>query len=93
MWALPVEWANAIRVTFLIGIVMLSVVVLTGYAGQLSLGQYALGGFGAFIAGRLVAEHDLPFVVAAALGVSARPSLVSCSLCRRCAPAVSNLQW
>ena len=69
VWALPVEWANAIRVTFLIGIVMLSVVVLTGYAGQLSLGQYALGGFGAFIAGRLVAEHDLPFVVAAALGV------------------------
>jgi ABC-type branched-subunit amino acid transport system ATPase component/ABC-type branched-subunit amino acid transport system permease subunit len=32
----------------------LSVVVLTGYAGQLSLGQVALVEFGAFVAGRLV---------------------------------------
>ena len=29
------------------GIVLLSVVVITGYAGQLSLGQFALAGFGA----------------------------------------------
>ena len=36
-------------------IVLLSIVVLTGYAGQLSLAQFAIAGFGACVAGRLVA--------------------------------------
>ena len=40
--------------TFAMGFVLLSVVVITGYAGQLSLGQFALAGFGAWVAGRLV---------------------------------------
>lgn len=71
VWFLPVDWANAIRVTLVVATMMLSVVVLTGYAGQLSLGQYAIGGIGAFVAGRLVSGHDVAFPLAAALGVLA----------------------
>ena len=33
--------------TFAMAVVLLSIVVVTGYAGQLSLGQFALAGFGA----------------------------------------------
>src|SRR3954447_17084867 len=36
------------------GIMILSIVVLTGYAGQISLAQWALAGIGGLIAGRLV---------------------------------------
>jgi ABC-type branched-subunit amino acid transport system ATPase component/ABC-type branched-subunit amino acid transport system permease subunit len=39
---------------------LLSIVVLTGYAGQVSLAQYALGGTGAFAAGKLIASEGWP---------------------------------
>ncbi len=51
------------------GIFCLSVVVLTGYAGQLSLAQYVLGGIGAFAAARFMASLHLGFIPAAILGV------------------------
>ena len=44
-----------------VGLVLLSIVVLTGYAGQLSLGQFALAGIGALIAGRVAEELRWPF--------------------------------
>jgi sulfate-transporting ATPase len=47
------------------------VVVITGYAGQLSLGQFALAGFGAWIAGRLVDAAGWPFWAALLMGVAA----------------------
>ncbi len=47
---------------------ILSIVVLTGYAGQLSLAQWALGGLGALIAGRLV-QSGWPIEVAIPLGI------------------------
>jgi len=62
-------WLQALTVTFGVSLVLLSIVVVTGYAGQISLGQYALAGMGAFIAGRLVATQDWPFVLAALAGV------------------------
>jgi ABC-type branched-subunit amino acid transport system ATPase component/ABC-type branched-subunit amino acid transport system permease subunit len=58
------KWIDALTVTMGVAIVLMSMVVLTGYAGQLSLGQYAIAGFGAWVAGRLVAVFDVPFVVA-----------------------------
>ena len=64
-------WTDAITVTLGVGIVLLSIVVLTGYAGQLSLGQFAIAGFGAWVAGRIVAVHDVPFLLALLLGVLA----------------------
>ena len=45
-------------------IILTSLVVVTGYTGQLSLCQFALAGIGAYVAGRLVAAHHFPFVVA-----------------------------
>ena len=49
---------------------LLSIVVVTGYAGQLSLAQYAMAGFGA-VAGRLVAVYQLPFLLGFIAGVVA----------------------
>ena len=41
------KWIDALTVTLCAAIVLLSIVVVTGYAGQLSLAQYAMAGFGA----------------------------------------------
>ena len=54
-----------------VAIVLLSIVVLTGYAGQLSLAQYSIAGFGAYVAGRLVAVFDIPFLLGLVAGVAA----------------------
>ena len=43
---LDTGWTDAITVTLGVGIVLLSIVVLAGYAGQLSLAQYAIAGYG-----------------------------------------------
>jgi sulfate-transporting ATPase len=47
-------WAEATYVSLAGGVMILSIVVLTGYAGQISLAQWALAGIGALIAGRFV---------------------------------------
>lgn len=63
------KWIDAISVTLGAAIVLLSIVVLTGYAGQLSLAQYAMAGFGAYVAGRLVAVFEIPFILGLIIGV------------------------
>lgn len=45
-------------------IVAVSLVVLTGWAGQISLGQYGLVGVGAIVAGKLVIDYDADFFLA-----------------------------
>ncbi len=65
------RWQDAFITTFAMGVVLLSVVVITGYAGQLSLGQFALAGFGAWVAGRLVDTQGWPFPLALLAGVAA----------------------
>jgi sulfate-transporting ATPase len=67
----PLRWQDAFVTTFAIGLVLLSVVVITGYAGQLSLAQFALAGFGALVAGRLVDSAGWPFLPALLAGVLA----------------------
>ena len=62
--SVPAKWQDGFVVTFSMGLVLLSVVVVTGYAGQLSLAQFALAGFGALIAGRLVDAAGWPFPAA-----------------------------
>lgn len=47
----------------LYAVIGLSVVILTGWGGQLSLGQFALAGIGAFVTGALV-ERGVPFPIA-----------------------------
>jgi branched-chain amino acid transport system permease protein len=55
----------------LFGIVAVSLVVLTGWAGQISLGQFGLVGIGAAAAGGLAANHNIDFFAALAIGVAA----------------------
>lgn len=64
-------WLDSYIVTITVGIMMLSIVVLTGYAGQLSLAQFAIAIFGAYVAGRLTAVYEIPFLVAILAGVAA----------------------
>ena len=65
------KWVDALTVSLCAAIVLLSIVVVTGYAGQLSLAQYAMAGFGAWVAGRLVAVYQLPFLLGLLAGVAA----------------------
>jgi branched-chain amino acid transport system permease protein len=55
----------------LFGIVAVSLVVLTGWAGQISLGQFGLVGIGAAAAGGLAANHNIDFFAALAIGIAA----------------------
>jgi ABC-type branched-subunit amino acid transport system ATPase component/ABC-type branched-subunit amino acid transport system permease subunit len=70
-WVFNVNWQDAFTVSVSTGIVLLSIVVLTGYAGQISLAQYALAGLGAYVAGRLVATQGWPYWLAALAGIAA----------------------
>ena len=62
------SWAQATYISVATGVMVLSIVVLTGYAGQISLAQWALAGIGALISGQLV-RAGLPIELAILLGV------------------------
>ncbi|EFC86767.1 branched-chain amino acid ABC transporter permease/ATP-binding protein [Parafrankia sp. EUN1f] len=68
---LPIPWVDALRVTLVWSIFLLSVVVLTGYAGQLCLAQFALGGVGALTTSWLISSKGWPLEAAAVTGVAA----------------------
>jgi branched-chain amino acid transport system permease protein len=53
------------------GIIGVSLVVLTGWGGQISLGQFGLVGIAAAAAGGLVANHNIDFFAAMAIGIAA----------------------
>ncbi|MGW2934624.1 ABC transporter permease subunit [Streptomyces sp. NPDC001156] len=67
----PANWSIALTVTLCYAIVCISVVVVTGYAGQLSLAQSTIGAIGAFIGAKLMADAHVPFVLAFMIGVGA----------------------
>ncbi|MBS1842983.1 MAG: ATP-binding cassette domain-containing protein [Actinobacteria bacterium] len=67
----PPIWIDAITVTICVAMILLSIVVLTGYAGQLSLAQFALAGFGAYVGGRLLATTGMPFWLGILFGIAA----------------------
>ncbi len=64
-------WNEAFTSSLSGAVILLSIVVLTGYAGQISLAQFALAGLGAYVAGRLVATTDISFLPAAIIGIAA----------------------
>jgi sulfate-transporting ATPase len=67
--ALPVGWLGAVTATLLLSIGLLSMVVLTGYAGQLSLAQYGLAGVSAYAVALLSARFGVPIWLAIAAAV------------------------
>jgi branched-chain amino acid transport system permease protein len=63
-----ISFATGALITGMVGV---SLVILTGWAGQISLGQFAFVGVGALTAGHLVANHDQDlFVVLVAGGLA-----------------------
>lgn len=55
---------------FVYALIALTLVVLTGWAGQISLAQFAFVGVGAFIAGHLSGSHGQHFLLAALVAMA-----------------------
>ncbi|MGH3321041.1 MAG: ABC transporter permease subunit [Streptosporangiaceae bacterium] len=67
-WLLPPTWVVAVAVTVIGAIVLASIVVVTGYAGQISLAQWAIAGCGGLVTAQLV-QAGWPFVPAIIVGI------------------------
>jgi ABC-type branched-subunit amino acid transport system ATPase component/branched-subunit amino acid ABC-type transport system permease component len=67
------NWLIALTTSIIFAVGMLSVVVITGYAGQLSLAQYGLAGISAYVMTALAAGAGLPYALAAVIGILAAP--------------------
>lgn len=65
------QWNGAITTSLGTALIVLSLVVVTGYSGQLSLAQFAMAGWGAWIAGLLAKSGTLPFLPAVLVGAAA----------------------
>jgi ABC-type branched-subunit amino acid transport system ATPase component/branched-subunit amino acid ABC-type transport system permease component len=80
IWVFPANLTDAVTLQLAVSVILLGVVVVTGYAGQLSLAPYALAGVGAFIAGRIVASDGWPLfpaMIVAVIGAAAVGALFS----------------
>ena len=64
-------WLSALTTSLVTALLVLSVVVVTGYAGQLSLCQMAFGGIAAFLAAVFSIQAGAPLWVAMLLAVAA----------------------
>ena len=62
-------WATSLIAATIGALMVLSVVVVTGYGGQLSLGQWALAGFAAWVSSRLALSTSLGFWASALVAV------------------------
>jgi sulfate-transporting ATPase len=63
-WVVPDSWRPALIAQLILAILLLSVVVVTGFAGQISLAQFAMAGVGAMGASWLLFHHGWPFALA-----------------------------
>ncbi|WP_202125302.1 branched-chain amino acid ABC transporter permease/ATP-binding protein [Actinomadura physcomitrii] len=64
-------WGSAMINTTVFGLLALSVLVVTGYAGQISVACAALAGFGSFVAARASSDLHLPFLLCLLAGTLA----------------------
>ncbi|MEU6349279.1 ATP-binding cassette domain-containing protein [Streptomyces sp. NPDC047072] len=73
------EWVIAISYSIAIGVIAMSMIVVTGYGGQLSLAQFTIAGLGAFACARLYSGSPIfgvsvgggmPFFLAVLLAVA-----------------------
>ena len=60
-------WADSIAATGGTALIFISIVIITGYAGQLSLAQLSLAGVAALLAGKFSGSLGLPFLLVAVL--------------------------
>ena len=67
------NWRSAMVTSLIFAMICLSLVVVTGYAGQVSLAQLTLAGVAGFLLGTITTEWGVPFPIApilAALGAT-----------------------
>ncbi len=64
------NWSSAFAVTMFASIVVLSVIVVTGYSGQLSLAQYGFAAWGAWVASRFAAATGASLIPAVLVGIA-----------------------
>ncbi len=67
----PSSWVLPITTTVTAGVLLLSLVVITGYAGLLSLAQFGLAGLGAFLVATFAIRVGMPTPLAFVAGVVA----------------------
>lgn len=70
LFMFDVSWVASVSISATVALIGLSVVVVTGYAGQLSLAQFALAGVAALISSRLADAAGATFLVAAVVGIA-----------------------
>ncbi|MEE3849592.1 branched-chain amino acid ABC transporter permease/ATP-binding protein [Gordonia sp. LSe1-13] len=58
------DWRAAVITSLILAVIGLSQVVVTGYAGQVSLAQLTIAGAGAFLVGPITADWGVPFPLA-----------------------------
>ncbi len=70
MFLAPSNWVFTLTLGISMAIIFLSITVITGLGGQVSLCQATFAGIGAFTAGQLVAHFGLPVLLCAAAGAA-----------------------
>lgn len=70
LFVLQGEWRGALITSFILAMISLSSVVVTGYAGQVSLAQLTLAGVAGFFLGSLTTNWGVPFPIAPILAAS-----------------------
>ena len=60
---------ESVTTTMALAVILLSLVVVTGYTGQLSLAQFSLAGMGAWIAARSIVNYDFGYELAFGVAV------------------------
>ena len=66
-----VNWVIGATITLFAAIILLSQVVITGYAGQLSLAQLTMAGLGAVVAAKIAESAGTPFLLSVVIGMAA----------------------
>jgi ABC-type branched-subunit amino acid transport system ATPase component/branched-subunit amino acid ABC-type transport system permease component len=64
------DWRSAVITTIIMTVIGLSQVVVTGYAGQVSLAQLSIAGVAAFLVGPITTSWNVPFPIAPLLAAA-----------------------
>jgi ABC-type branched-subunit amino acid transport system ATPase component/branched-subunit amino acid ABC-type transport system permease component len=70
IWSFGANYADAMITTVGTAIVLLSLVVVTGYAGQISLCQFSMAGIGALVMGQLFATEHMPLLLCVIIAIA-----------------------
>lgn len=62
-------WQDTFAIFFGMALVLLSITVITGYTGQISLAQYTLAGLGTWFVAWVQTNLNLPFLLSALIGL------------------------